>query len=98
MSGGSFDYKYCILEEYYVGNMEDDELNDLVKDLVNVLYELEWWTSGDTNEEKYRITVRKFKEKWFKQNRSDRLKNYIDEKITNTKKELYNLIGLEEIN
>lgn len=94
MSGGSFDYKYSILEDYYVGNMEDEELNDLVKDLVNVLYELEWWTSGDTSEEKYRTTVKNFKNKWFKQNRDERLKSYIDDKIDKTKKELYNLLGV----
>lgn len=93
MSGGSFDYKYSILENYYVGNMEDEELDDLVKDLVNVLYELEWWTSGDTSEEKYRTTVKNFKNKWFKQNRDERLKSYIDDKIDKTKKELYNLLG-----
>ena len=73
--------------------MEDEELNDLVKDLVNVLYELEWWTSGDTSEEKYRTTVKNFKNKWFKQNRDERLKSYIDDKIDKTKKELYNLLG-----
>lgn len=94
MSGGSFDYKYSILENYYVGNMEDEELDDLVKDLVNVLYELEWWTSGDTSEEKYRTTVKNFKNKWFKQNRDERLKSYIDDKIDKTKKELYNLLGV----
>ena len=93
MSGGSYDYKYCTLENYYVGAMYDDEMNDMIKDLVEVLHDLEWWRSCDIGEEDYRKTLNEFKAKWFKQDRSDRLKKYIDDKLEKTKKEFYDLLG-----
>lgn len=93
MSGGSYDYKYCTLEDYYVGAMYDDEMNDMIKDLVEVLHDLEWWRSYDIGEEDYRKTLNEFKAKWFKQDRNDRLKKYIDDKLEKTKKEFYDLLG-----
>lgn len=41
MSGGSYDYKYSVLEDYYVGYMYDEELNEMIKDLTSVLHDLE---------------------------------------------------------
>ena len=98
MSGGSYNYTCYTFQNEYEGCMYDEEMNDLVKDLFQVLHDLEWWQSADISEKTYRETLKNLKEKWFKQNRSDRLKNYINEKINKTRKELYNLIGLEEIN
>ena len=95
MSGGSYDYMYCRIEDYYVGHMKDIELNDLMKDIVELVHDLEWADSSDISDEDYFETVIKFKNKWFKQNRNDRLKTYIDNKLEQTQKELYNLIGKE---
>ena len=95
MSGGSYNYTCYTFQNEYEGYMYDDEMNDLVKDLSKVLHDLEWWQSGDISEEGYRETLRDFKNKWFKQDRNTRLKDYIDKKITNVKKELYDLIGDE---
>lgn len=93
MSGGSMGYLYSSVQDYCVGYMQDAELDDLMKDLVKVLHDLEWFQDCDIGEEDYRNTVTKFKNKWFKADRNERLKGYIDEKIEKTKKELYNLIG-----
>lgn len=30
MSGGSYDYQYTVLENYYIGNMFDIELNNKI--------------------------------------------------------------------
>ena len=95
-SGGSYDYKYYVVDEYYNGRMYDAELDDLIKDLVKIMHDVEWWQSADISEESYRKSVNEFKNKWFKQPRSKRLKSLIDEKIENTKKELYGLIGICE--
>lgn len=92
MSGGSYDYTYSKIEMEYVGQMYDEELDDLMKDLVNVVHDLEWWQSGDYSEDKYRKTVKNFKDKWFKQDRVSRLKAYIDSEIENTRKSLYKMI------
>ena len=93
MSGGSYNYICYTLSNECLGAMYDEEMDDLIKDLCDVLHDLEWWHSGDSGEEDYRETVKKFKEKWFKQDRKDRLKTYIDNKLEKTKKEMYNLIG-----
>lgn len=71
MSGGSYNYAFHYIDEEYVGKMYDSQLNEMMKDLVKVLYDLEWWRSGDINEEEYRQTVTKFKRKWFNQTKVD---------------------------
>ena len=95
MSGGSYNYIYCTLLNECEGAMYDDEMNDMIKDLCEVLHDLEWWKSGDIDEKNYRETLKEFKEKWFIQSRNERLKNYIDNKLEKTRKELYYLIGIE---
>ena len=66
MSGGSYDYICYKLSNECEGRMYDAEMNDLIKDLCEVLHDLEWWQSGDTSEDCYRNTLTKFKAKWFK--------------------------------
>ena len=93
MSGGSYNYIYCKLEEECSGSMYDAEMNDLITDLCDVLHDLEWWQSGDSSEEVYRETVTKFKKKWFMGNRDERLRGYIDKQLGIVRHELYALIG-----
>lgn len=93
MSGGSYDYIYYKLEEECNGRMHDAEMNDLIIDLVEVLYDLEWWQSGDTGEQRYRETLAKFKKKWLNGDRKVRLKTYIDKQIKMVRDELYEMIG-----
>ena len=93
MSGGSYSYIYSRLEEECVGRMYDAEMNDLIKDLCDLLHTLEWWQSGDTSEDRYREKLSRFKAKWFKGDRNERLKGYIDEQIGIVRNELYSLIG-----
>lgn len=95
MSGGSYDYVYSKLRNECEGRMYDLEMDDMVKDLSNVLHDLEWWQSGDTSEDEYRKTLAEFKSKWFKTDRETRLKGYIDAEIEKVKKRLYNLVCVE---
>lgn len=81
MSGGSFDYLCFRIEETYSGEMQDVELNEMIVDLCEVLHDLEWWKSGDYDEQTYRETIRKFKKKWFGQTDEKRL-----EKLANKAK------------
>lgn len=93
MSGGSYCYKYCEVDDYYVGAMYDEELNEMMKDLVKVLHDVEWWQSCDIGEDSYRKTVKEFKDKWFNSDRSERLKPIIDRRINEVRTELINMIG-----
>ena len=93
MSGGSYDYICYKLSNECEGRMYDAEMNDLIKDLCEVLHSLEWWQSGDTSESSYREELSRFKAKWFKGDRQERLKGYIDEQIDIVRSQLYSLIG-----
>ena len=92
-SGGSYSYVYRTLDMECVGRMYDPEMNDLIKDLVPVLHALEWWQSGDTNEEDYREELDEFKKKWFGTSRDNRLKGYIDKSLEEAKDAFYKMIG-----
>ena len=96
MSGGQYGYIDSRLSQECEGEMHDAEMDDLIKDLCEVLHDLEWWQSGDYSEDQYRETVFKFKKKWFSVNRSARLKGYIDDQIEAVRRQLYSLIGEEE--
>lgn len=93
MSGGSYDYIYCRLKEECDGRMYDAEMDDMIRDLADVLHDLEWWQSADSSEDEYRATLTRFKAKWFKDNREERLKGYIDNQIGIVRNQLYALIG-----
>ena len=85
MSGGSYNYIYSTLRNECSGQMIDD--------LCEVLHDLEWWISGDSDEDRYRKSVQAFRAKWFQGNREERLKGYIDKQIGIVRRELYQLIG-----
>lgn len=70
-----------------VGYMFDSELNQMMKDLVPVLEDLEKWQESDISEERYRETVTKFKRKWFKRRKCD-IEALVNEEFEKKKKEL----------
>lgn len=98
MSGGSCNYICYKIEEELVGRMEDMELNDLMQDVAELAHDLEWYLSCDRSRDDYIEAVNNFKEKWFNTDRNERLKNYIDQEISDTKDRLYVLIGVKEGN
>ena len=93
MSGGSYNYIYSRLSEECENRMYDAEMNDMISDLCEVLHALEWWKSSDSSEFVYREKLSRFKAKWFKGDRQERLKGYIDKQIGIVKSQLYSLIG-----
>ena len=95
MSGGSFDYMYSRIEEAYCGHMEDNELDNMIKDLCKVLKALEWWQSCDTSEIDYISAVDKFKGKWFNNNREYRQEESLKENLTKIRDEINKFIGVE---
>ena len=91
MSGGSYQYQYRNIEDTYVDEVFDDEINLMIKDLCILLKDLEWWQSGDTGEDDYRNSVRLFKARWFGV-RDERLKEIVENRIDNLRKELLETI------
>lgn len=87
MSGGSYSYVYCQVENECVGRMFDRQLDEMMKDLVKVLHDLEWWRSSDTGEDTYRRAVTEFKKKWFKQRKID-VQKQIESEFERTKDKL----------
>jgi hypothetical protein len=65
MSGGHYDYMCFKIENTYENELEDREMNELLKDFCQLLHDLEWWKSGDISERDYRIAIDTFKIKWF---------------------------------
>lgn len=92
MSGGSMNYIYARISEaaYYV---HDKEIKELLKDLSELMHDLEWYESGDYGKATYLKSLAEFKKKWFKDDRTERLKSYIDESLKDVKEELYALVG-----
>lgn len=66
MSGGHFNYICYTIEDYLVGEMQDETMNEFVKDFAKLTHDLEWWLSADYGEETYRKTLKEFKNKWFR--------------------------------
>lgn len=95
MSGGSRGYIYNDIGEHLCGMMYDRELNDLMNDIKKLAHDVEWYDSTDICWESYEKNVHAFKEKWFEGDRKARLRGYIDEAITQVRRELYALIGEE---
>lgn len=92
MSGGSYNYLFYQVESEYEGKMYDVEINELIKDLVPILRAVEWWQSGDTDEDRYREQVAEFKKKWFKTARKDMIKRIVETECERLKEELLNTL------
>lgn len=67
--------------------MSKEEYEEMVKGLVDLLRDLEWWQSCDYSEKTYRESVVKFKKKWFRQTKID-VQKQIESKLEQTKDEL----------
>ena len=92
MSGGSLNYLSYNLEEV-APRLIDPEIIDLALDFAELLHEAEWYLSGDTGEGDYNIALDKFKAKWFKKAREERLEEYIVDTFIKNKDELLRMIG-----
>lgn len=92
MSGGSMDY-ICYRVSDAAGMCEDVELAELLRDAADVLHDEEWWMSGDCSEDEYRKSLDEFKAKWFKGDRENRLKGYVDKEIARCRKRCYSILG-----
>lgn len=91
MSGGYLDY-ICFKLENITDRIDDREIEELVKDLADLLHDYEWWQSGDYSSESYDKKLQEFKAKWFGDNRNDRLKDYLSTTLDEVKAEIIKLL------
>lgn len=91
MSGGSMNYAFHYLDDM-AEYVKDKEIKDLMKDLAELMHDLEWWDSGDYSSSDYYETLDKFKKKWFGDNRNERLKEYLNNTLDEMKWEIEKLI------
>lgn len=96
MSGGHLDYISYKIDDLLVGKMEDPELDELMKDISQLTHDLEWYLSGDTDKEEYEESVFRFKARWFKTPREDRLVGIINERTAAVRRELMRMIGVQD--
>lgn len=102
MSGGElFDYTYPSFE-MADGRWQDEELNELYHDLFcggefsargygGLCQSLDFYLSGDTDEERYREAVSRFKKKWMHRtpkNRVEFYQNKLQERCDELKREM----------
>ena len=94
MSGGSMNYAYSRIEHDCLGKMGDPELEALMKDIVELLHEREWYLSDDTGVDDWEKARDKFKKKWLRGGSSEkRLKKIVEEEVDKLKAELLGMIG-----
>lgn len=92
MSGGSLNYFYYTLQDH-IGDFEDKELDDLVKDLADLFHDREWYLSADYGAGDWNESRDRFKEKWFtKEGRKKRIDKY----LTDFTEEIRKMIGISE--
>jgi hypothetical protein len=102
MSGGRFDYKDSMLKHEIFGwedkphnVFEDREISELVWDVLDLIHDYDWYSSGDTCKDTYLAKKTAFKKKWLS-NRGVRVRHTIDTAIQELKTELYETYGLME--
>lgn len=93
MSGGSMDY-VCYEVENAARMTNDPEFAEMLRDAAKVLHDEEWWRSADSSKQQYLDELARFKAKWFKGDRTQRLKGYVDERIKWAIEDCYSLIGV----
>lgn len=101
MSGGYFDYKNDYLKTEIFGwydsprnVFEDREISELVWDVFELIHVYDYYKTGDTSKETYLTKKREFKKKWFS-NRGVRVRQIIDQAISELHRDLYETFNLE---
>ena len=91
MSGGAWDYASYKVEDLSY-KVEDREISELLKDLGELIHDEEWYESGDYSRSDYLETLDKFKKKWFKSSREERLRKIVIKELDRFKNKLLETI------
>lgn len=94
MSSSTYKYIFNCFEDASE-MVYDIEIKDLIRDLSKLLRSEEWYKSGETTESDYKEDLSSFKTKWFKSDRNERLRIYVDDTLRKVKEDMYGLIGIQ---
>ena len=88
MSGGYYDYKYYNMDEY-INDMrtQDPVIAAVMEDIKNICHDLEWYKSGEINEEDLNRSLEVFKRRWFRESILDYC-DKVEEYCTKLRKQL----------
>ena len=105
MSGGHFNYEDSRLKNEIFGwtdkpanVFEDKEISELVWDVFDLIHVFDWYASGDSNEKKYLEVKAKFKAKWLRGDYEVRIREIVDDALSQCKEELYKTFDIKEGN
>lgn len=92
MSGGSYSYMCFTIMDTYGGCMKDPVMESLLKDLCEVLHDLEWADSADISQDDYLRSVERFKAKWIG-NPAPILRDVVEQEIQHMRKRLLTAVA-----
>lgn len=100
MSGGHFKYRDASLlseitdcgSDLNANPLEDRELSALLIDILQLVHDYDWYASGDTSRKDWVTAKDEFKDKWFKQDRNDRLSEIIQKRLDEVADELKEML------
>lgn len=100
MSGGHFDYRDSALKDTIFdyadkpsNQFEDLEISYLVWDMLDLIHAYDWYRCSDTDHEDWIKAKQAFKQKWLKSDRTTNLEAIIDDRLSEVRDELKEMIS-----
>lgn len=90
MINGSLSYICYKIQSNLFGEIQNEVINEFIKDISDLTHDLEWCLSTDYDDETYRNSLKEFKDKWFR-NYDEREKEAIQKLKERAIKEINNL-------
>lgn len=78
-----------------INPIEDLVMSELIFDVFCILHSFDWYKSGDTGEDDYKVDVRRFKDKWLNQIPEQRVREIIDDELRTKRDELYQAFNID---
>lgn len=93
MSGGRMNY-LCYSIENEISNIPDIEIKELAQDFAKLMHDLEWYLSCDYGEGSWTKSLEEFREKWLRNDGTDRIKEYVKKEMKQTEENVLQLLGM----
>ena len=71
-----------------INPLQDREISEIVWDVFVLIHSYDWYRSGDTDEAQYGEDIKRFKDKWFKPNKTQIRERTVEQIVKSIQKEL----------